>query len=114
RGWGSSDQTNGSGAQDMAALDSCSAFAQLIRLGSLLVMFSFSVLMGPINHIKHFVSTDASPSQSCTSAWGSHHTHAKLLRKLTASHAKGKKDPKSLKRALWAYILFSRDRRKWI
>ncbi|PBK92622.1 SFT2-domain-containing protein [Armillaria gallica] len=35
---------------------------QLIqRLGSLLVMFGFSVLIGPINHIKHLVSKERLP-----------------------------------------------------
>ncbi|CAL1702776.1 unnamed protein product [Somion occarium] len=36
-------------------------FALAFSLGSLLVMFGFSVLIGPINHIKHLVSTERLP-----------------------------------------------------
>ncbi|KIK09474.1 hypothetical protein K443DRAFT_82520 [Laccaria amethystina LaAM-08-1] len=36
-------------------------FALAFSLGSLLVMFGFSVLVGPINHIKHLVSKDRLP-----------------------------------------------------
>jgi len=36
-------------------------FALSFSLGSLLVMFGFSVLIGPINHIKHLVSTERLP-----------------------------------------------------
>ncbi|KAF7759782.1 hypothetical protein Agabi119p4_11477 [Agaricus bisporus var. burnettii] len=36
-------------------------FAIAFSLGSLLVMFGFSVLIGPINHIKHLVSKDRLP-----------------------------------------------------
>ncbi|KAI0752183.1 SFT2-domain-containing protein [Fomes fomentarius] len=38
-----------------------SKFALSFSLGSLLVMFGFSVLIGPINHIKHLVSTERLP-----------------------------------------------------
>jgi len=36
-------------------------FALAFSLGSLLVMFGFSVLIGPINHIKHLVSKERLP-----------------------------------------------------
>ncbi|KAK0213488.1 Got1/Sft2-like family-domain-containing protein [Armillaria fumosa] len=36
-------------------------FALSFSLGSLLVMFGFSVLIGPINHIKHLVSKERLP-----------------------------------------------------
>ncbi|RDB19678.1 Protein transport protein SFT2 [Hypsizygus marmoreus] len=36
-------------------------FALSFSLGSLLVMFGFSVLIGPINHIKHLISTERLP-----------------------------------------------------
>ncbi|KAJ7777510.1 Got1/Sft2-like family-domain-containing protein [Mycena maculata] len=36
-------------------------FALSFSLGSLLVMFGFSVLIGPINHIKHLVSAERLP-----------------------------------------------------
>ncbi|OJA21418.1 hypothetical protein AZE42_10340 [Rhizopogon vesiculosus] len=36
-------------------------FALAFSLGSLLVMFGFSILMGPINHVKHLVSTERLP-----------------------------------------------------
>ncbi|KII84113.1 hypothetical protein PLICRDRAFT_179792 [Plicaturopsis crispa FD-325 SS-3] len=36
-------------------------FALAFSLGSLLVMFGFSVLIGPINHLKHLVSTERLP-----------------------------------------------------
>ncbi|KXN92703.1 Protein transport protein SFT2 [Leucoagaricus sp. SymC.cos] len=36
-------------------------FALAFSLGSLLVMFGFSVLVGPINHIKHLVSKERLP-----------------------------------------------------
>ncbi|KAF9463320.1 Got1/Sft2-like family-domain-containing protein [Collybia nuda] len=36
-------------------------FALSFSLGSLLVMFGFSVLIGPINHIKHLLSKDRLP-----------------------------------------------------
>ncbi|PCH43028.1 ER-to-golgi vesicle protein transport Sft2 [Wolfiporia cocos MD-104 SS10] len=36
-------------------------FALAFSLGSLLVMFGFSVLIGPINHIKHLVSRERLP-----------------------------------------------------
>ncbi|KAI0744752.1 ER-to-golgi vesicle protein transport Sft2 [Earliella scabrosa] len=38
-----------------------SKFALSFSLGSLLVMFGFSVLIGPINHIKHLVSKERLP-----------------------------------------------------
>ncbi|KAI0920490.1 hypothetical protein AcW1_002213 [Taiwanofungus camphoratus] len=38
-----------------------SKFALSISLGSLLVMFGFAVLVGPINHIKHLVSKERLP-----------------------------------------------------
>ncbi|EIW76674.1 ER-to-golgi vesicle protein transport Sft2 [Coniophora puteana RWD-64-598 SS2] len=42
-----------------------SKFALAFSLGSLLVMFGFSVLIGPINHLKHLVSKERLPF-SCT------------------------------------------------
>ncbi|KAF9445986.1 SFT2-domain-containing protein [Macrolepiota fuliginosa MF-IS2] len=36
-------------------------FALAFSLGSLLVMFGFSVLIGPINHVKHLVSKERLP-----------------------------------------------------
>jgi len=36
-------------------------FALAFSLGSLLVMFGFSVLVGPINHIKHLLSKERLP-----------------------------------------------------
>ncbi|KAF4611848.1 hypothetical protein D9613_003774 [Agrocybe pediades] len=36
-------------------------FALSFSLGSILVMFGFSVLIGPINHIKHLISKDRLP-----------------------------------------------------
>ncbi|KIY62882.1 ER-to-golgi vesicle protein transport Sft2 [Cylindrobasidium torrendii FP15055 ss-10] len=36
-------------------------FALAFSLGSLLVMFGFSVLIGPINHIKHLISKERLP-----------------------------------------------------
>ncbi|TFK37611.1 ER-to-golgi vesicle protein transport Sft2 [Crucibulum laeve] len=36
-------------------------FALAFSLGSLLVMFGFSVLIGPVNHIKHLVSKERLP-----------------------------------------------------
>jgi len=36
-------------------------FALAFSLGSLLVMFGFSVLIGPINHLKHLVSAERLP-----------------------------------------------------
>lgn len=36
-------------------------FALAFSLGSLLVMFGFTILIGPINHIKHLVSKDRLP-----------------------------------------------------
>jgi len=36
-------------------------FALAFSLGSMLVMFGFSVLIGPINHIKHLLSKDRLP-----------------------------------------------------
>ncbi|TFK47234.1 ER-to-golgi vesicle protein transport Sft2 [Heliocybe sulcata] len=36
-------------------------FALAFSLGSLLVMFGFSVLIGPINHIKHLISRERLP-----------------------------------------------------
>ncbi|KAH8823870.1 SFT2-domain-containing protein [Flagelloscypha sp. PMI_526] len=36
-------------------------FALAFSLGSLLVMFGFSILIGPINHIKHLVSKERLP-----------------------------------------------------
>ncbi|KAK7035363.1 Protein transport protein sft2 [Paramarasmius palmivorus] len=38
-----------------------SKFALAFSLGSLLVMLGFSVLIGPINHIKHLVSKERLP-----------------------------------------------------
>ncbi|KAF9048037.1 ER-to-golgi vesicle protein transport Sft2 [Hymenopellis radicata] len=38
-----------------------SKFALAFSLGSLLVMFGFSVLIGPINHLKHLVSKERLP-----------------------------------------------------
>ncbi|KZP30069.1 ER-to-golgi vesicle protein transport Sft2 [Athelia psychrophila] len=38
-----------------------SKFALAFSLGSLLVMFGFSVLIGPVNHIKHLVSKERLP-----------------------------------------------------
>ncbi|KAF8642914.1 hypothetical protein AX16_009302 [Volvariella volvacea WC 439] len=38
-----------------------SKFALSFSLGSLLVMFGFSVLIGPINHLKHLVSKERLP-----------------------------------------------------
>jgi len=36
-------------------------FALSFSLGSMLVMFGFSLLIGPVNHIKHLVSTERLP-----------------------------------------------------
>ncbi|KAH8105323.1 ER-to-golgi vesicle protein transport Sft2 [Cristinia sonorae] len=36
-------------------------FALAFSLGSLLVMFGFSVLIGPLNHVKHLISTERLP-----------------------------------------------------
>jgi len=38
-----------------------SKFALSFSLGSLLVMFGFSVLIGPMNHLKHLISKDRLP-----------------------------------------------------